>query len=861
MTREYKLPLVLAGGLFVLVLLILAVLLAATYRNSLTALEQERAQLQSHSQSISDLVAETSLERLRHIIDVTVEDAVFTEAIGPGSQDTQKAFLGEIFYNQSQGEFDVLVLLTSGGEIVERYHTELSGFPVILQAVRASSSQLGNWFWAEEDAGPSERSRIMAFYKQAIINQISGRVEGYLVGGVFLSGNTGLAQMVNDRAQADLTVLMRGGQVLATSHGDGEVVPAADLVFEAGQVEKQVSGYRLIRSEILSERFPEAGFASVTAYNTESDRSLIRTFVISTLLGLGLALLLSLLALSALRALLLQPLGKVMDYARTVGRQSDAVAPPVTSIQEFNEFSRTLENVFAAFLESEKRFADFASVSSDLLWETDADHIYTYLSRDPQSSLSVETSDLLGRRRWELSAIDLEFSDWEHHKQALEERQPFRNFIFRISGAEGGWEYWSVSGRPVYDNDNRFVGYRGTSTNITSEIEAQKEAAQSLEKLRQAQKMEIVGQLTGGVAHDFNNLLAVVLGNLELVEEGMSHEDPNRKALSDAIRAVEKGAALTHQLLAYSRQQTLKPVVVRPGEIVHEMQSLLDRALGETVTVRSSLNDSWSVLIDPNELENALLNLAVNGRDAMPAGGELVIESFDITIDQDFAEAEGDMLPGDYVCVVVTDTGEGIPETVRDKVLEPFFTTKEVGKGSGLGLSMVYGFVKQSGGALNIYSEIGQGTSIQLYLPKVKDADETIPVPPGDVIRGRGELVLVVEDNTAVRRLIVSQLKSMGYATLECGDGVAALNALEREPVDILLSDVTLPKGISGVEIVTLAEDQYPDMPKLLMSGFSKEVLSGEVTLPEKIDILYKPFTKIRFSEALSRAIKVRQAG
>ncbi|MBL4907261.1 MAG: response regulator, partial [Sneathiella sp.] len=512
-----------------------------------------------------------------------------------------------------------------------------------------------------------------------------------------------------------------------------------------------------------------------------------------------------------------------------------------------------------AFQESETRFRDFVSVSTDSVWETDENNRYVFLSRDINAGYTLDMNQILGKKRWEVEGVDQEYGDWEEHWNALANRKPFRDFVFRRVDTEGRLIYWTVSGKPRFDTNGEFCGYRGSSADITSEVEAQAETKKIEEKLRQSQKLEIVGQLTGGVAHDFNNLLSVVMGNLELIEEKGVLQEKDAKHLSDAIKGAERGAELTHQLLAYSRQQTLSPTAVQPSNVIWEMSNMLERVLGGPITLKTFLRDNWPVLIDPAELENALLNLAINAKDAMPSGGELIIECFDIHLDQEYVEAVEDLKVGDYVCVVVADTGEGIPEEIRGRVLEPFFTTKEVGQGSGLGLSMVYGFVKQSGGHISIYSEMGQGTSIQLYLPRAFVAEEQKELKkPSELKIGNGELVLVVEDNLQVRQLVVSQLKSLSYETMECEDGPTALSILENEPIDMLLSDVTLPLGLNGLDIINFAQEQYQNMPKLLMSGFTGDAIRNQEDLPDNVEILYKPFTKVRLSEALDLAKKQR---
>jgi signal transduction histidine kinase len=348
--------------------------------------------------------------------------------------------------------------------------------------------------------------------------------------------------------------------------------------------------------------------------------------------------------------------------------------------------------------------------------------------------------------------------------------------------------------------------YISTVTDTTERKEAER-------KLQQAQKMEAVGQLTGGIAHDFNNLLAVSLGNIELAEEVARAGGDVQSFLANIKRAGERGASLTSQLLAFSRKQTLFPQMIDAGVLVGGMSNLLRSSLGETIEIKITGDDDlWPCEVDPSRLENAVLNLALNARDAMPGGGALTLGATNVSLDDDYAVAQTDLEPGEYVQVVVSDTGTGIPKDVIDHVFDPFFTTKEVGHGSGLGLSMVYGFVKQSGGHVTIYSEEGEGTTIKLYLPRSDKAEEQPEQgDQADVPEARGETVLVVEDDPEVRTLSVALLRSLGYEILEAGDGKTALKVLETEPrVNLLFTDVVLPGGMSGPELATEVHNRVP---------------------------------------------------
>ncbi|WP_119300277.1 hybrid sensor histidine kinase/response regulator [Dongia deserti] len=379
----------------------------------------------------------------------------------------------------------------------------------------------------------------------------------------------------------------------------------------------------------------------------------------------------------------------------------------------------------------------------------------------------------------------------------------------------------------------------------------------SEERLRQAQKMEIVGQLAGGVAHDFNNILAVIYGNLDLLDEALADRPDLQQIVQNTMKAAGRGASLTHQLLAYSRLQPLDPRVLDVSKLIVDMTQLLQRTLGETVAVETHVpGDLWKSLIDPNQLESALLNMAVNARDAMPNGGKLVIEARNAILDASYAEEHLEVMPGRYVMLAVTDTGIGMSKEVAGRALDPFFTTKPVGQGTGLGLSMVYGFVKQSKGHIKIYSEEGHGTTVKLYLPAATGQEDNRLSPDRSELPTAkdGEVVLVVEDDTMVLRLAVQLLTRLGYRTVEAYDGPAAIVILEQGGrIDLLFTDVVLPRGMNGTALAAEAKRRRPGLKVLYMSGYTANAIIHHGVLDKGVHLLTKPFRKVELAH------KVRQ--
>lgn len=376
------------------------------------------------------------------------------------------------------------------------------------------------------------------------------------------------------------------------------------------------------------------------------------------------------------------------------------------------------------------------------------------------------------------------------------------------------------------------------------------------EQLVQAQKMETVGQLSGGIAHDFNNLLTVIIGNAELLADELKAR-PDLKELADTIAlAGSRGAELTQRLLAFSRRQTLQPVAIDCNHFIKSMQQMLRRTLREDIDVRTALDaDLWQAYADPAQLESAILNLALNAQDAMSNGGCLTVSSANVPLDEGYRDLHPEVPPGHYVMVAVTDDGQGMTRDVLEKAFEPFFTTKDIGKGSGLGLSMVYGFVKQSAGHVTIYSAPGLGTTIRMYLPSTpaKAGEYSNAPAPALTIKpsGRGT-VLVVEDDPFVRAYAVANVESLGYTVIAAIDGRDALTHLtEDQEIDILFSDVVMPGGVNGLELANSALKLRPELKVLLTSGYGLETLAERGELKPSTKVLHKPYRRAELAQRL----------
>jgi len=383
----------------------------------------------------------------------------------------------------------------------------------------------------------------------------------------------------------------------------------------------------------------------------------------------------------------------------------------------------------------------------------------------------------------------------------------------------------------------------------TSDLRHEAEERRKAEEaLAHAQRLESLGQLTGGIAHDFNNLLGVIIGSLETLKRRLRPSDPKISGpIELALEGAERSATLTRRLLAFARRQPLEPKPLDANKLVSGMSNILHRTLGETITIEAVLAAGlWTVAADVNQLESALLNLALNARDAMPEGGALTIETANVYLDERYAAANQDVAPGQYMVLAVSDTGVGMSEEIAARAVEPFFTTKEAGRGTGLGLSQVYGFVKQSGGHLKIYSEPAKGTTVKLYLPRLAGAGAERPegIEPPLPAQGGSETILVVEDNELLAASVAEMLQEQGYRVLLAGDAPSALAKLREAPgIALLFTDVGLPGAVNGRQLAEEALGRHPGLKVLYTTGYARNAIFHQGRLDPGVNLIVKPFT------------------
>lgn len=514
---------------------------------------------------------------------------------------------------------------------------------------------------------------------------------------------------------------------------------------------------------------------------------------------------------------------------------------------------------------AERKLQDFATALSVEVRERTADRDRMWLLSvdcmivtDARSMIQSVNPAFLDLFHWlESDVIGKQLSDLIHPddlgqctdrwQQTIQTGHPFRCEV-RILNKQGQFSPIDLSGN-----------YRdGTSLLIGRDVKDKQEAEAHLKKtesaLRQAQKMESLGRLTGGIAHDFNNLLQVISGNLQLLEPLVVENERATRWVSTALDSVAKGAKLSGSLLAFGRKQALEPKVVNIGKALASMAEIMRRTLGEGLDVEVNTQpDLWNTFIDVAQIENALLNLGINARDAMDGSGRLTIEAENAVLGRAYAGDHDDVTAGEYVMLAVSDTGSGMSPQVLQHAFEPFFTTKAVGKGTGLGLSMVFGFVKQSGGHIKIYSEVGEGTTVKLYLPRCMEAEEQLEIHDTRPVVGGTETVLVVEDDKSVQTTTVETLKQMGYRVLKANDASAALSIVESGiHIDLLFTDVIMPGPLKSPELARRATELLPGLAVLYTSGFTENAIVHGGRLDRGVELLGKPYSR----EALARRIR-----
>lgn len=537
-------------------------------------------------------------------------------------------------------------------------------------------------------------------------------------------------------------------------------------------------------------------------------------------------------------------------------RLPSAVLNALEKTRTFEEKTRAE----AALQKSEEQYRLIAENTSDLICMVDFDGNFTYVSPSYREVLGYPPESLLGSSSFSLLHPDeIELAE-EIKMESAASRKPIWSEL-RVKHHNGSWKIFETLGNWICDSQGLPQYCVLVSRDITQRKEAEETLRTSEEKLRlseeqlrMSQKLEAIGQLAGGVAHDFNNLLTVITGYSDLVLARLEDSDDNRPKIEEIKRAAQRASSLTRQLLAFSRKQVLQPKLFNLNDLVADMTKMLQRLIGENIQMNTCFAQETPINADPGQIEQVLMNLVVNARDAMPNGGRVSIETSQVEIDETYASTHLHMAPGSYVMLAVSDTGKGMDAETQKHVFEPFFTTKELGKGTGLGLSTVYGIVKQSGGSIWVYSEPGLGTVFKVYLPlaSAKAAESTVDQTESRIPRGN-ETIMIVEDEPQIRDLTLECLTHCGYNVLTAADGTEALQLIKgtERPVNLIVSDVVMPK-MSGRELAERVAQIRPLTKVLFISGYTNDAIVNHGVLDGGMWFLQKPFA----FDALARRVR-----
>ena len=535
--------------------------------------------------------------------------------------------------------------------------------------------------------------------------------------------------------------------------------------------------------------------------------------------------------------------GGATDYVlkERISRLGSSVRRALEEARERQERKRAEQ----ALRDSEEKYRSIVETTNEWIWAMSLDGRLTYSNPATEAILGYPPGEMVGKGVLPYIHPEDHSKMEELLAESFAKKQGWNGFTLRWRHRDGSYRSLESNAAPILDEKGEVTGYRGADRDITERV--------SLEhQLRQSQKMEAVGTLAGGVAHDFNNLLTTILGYsdflLEKIPEGALRED-----VEEIKKAGQRAASLTRQLLAFSRKQVLNPVVFSLNTIVSDLEKMLRRIIGEDIDLVTVTGEVGSVRADPGQMEQVIVNLAVNARDAMPRGGKLTIETRNFDLDEEYVRQHSYVRAGAYVGLAVSDTGTGMDPETKARIFEPFFTTKPAGSGTGLGLSMVYGIIKQSGGSIEVYSELGRGTSFKVLLPRISAAGEQEVVSAVPRAAGGSETILLVEDEASVRGLAKRALLANGYKVLEAGSAEEALGITDKYsgPIHLLLTDTVMP-GASGPEMARRIAASRPDTRVLFISGYTDDAIVRHGLLKPTEAFLQKPFGP----EALTRRVR-----
>jgi len=634
-----------------------------------------------------------------------------------------------------------------------------------------------------------------------------------------------------------------------------------DWVPEKGFPDKGEKGGRTI-SVTRSVTYMGENLGRVTLWATPKflDREIVQAGLYFALTMVLVDVVLVLILYSMISRIVITPLGKLQAYALSASRgDMDVPDPPMAFTGEMEVLRRSMARMLAElnlryedvqkqirrFRDSEERFRILVNTIPDYIWLKDPDGVFLSCNRMFCSLLNLYPEEIIGRTDYDFWPEPLADFFKEKDRRVMDTGQVLNNEE-RVPGQDGEDIVWDTIKAPVFYADGKLMGVMGIARDITARVQAEAEKIKLREQLNQAQKLESVGRLAGGVAHDFNNMLSVIRGNADLAEGEAGLPSRVKEYILEITRAAERSADLTRQLLAFARKEEVSPRLIRLNNALDGMLKMLNRIIGEDIELEWLPGKGvWPVKMDPSQLDHILVNLCVNARDAIKTDGRIAIETRNIKIDEGFCDTHPGARPGEFVMLAVRDNGEGIPKSVLPNIFDPFFTTKGRGKGTGLGLSTVYGVTRQAGGFITVYSEPGLGSVFHIYLPRVQDTDNNRPENEKSDASPRGtETVLLVEDEVSILSMIANILEKQGYTVMSTESSVEAveLAASFNGRIDLLLTDVIMPK-LNGKDLSAIIRKDRPDLRVIFMSGYTADVIHKSDI--ERIDgrFIQKPFS------------------
>jgi PAS domain S-box-containing protein len=634
-----------------------------------------------------------------------------------------------------------------------------------------------------------------------------------------------------------------------------------DWVPEKGFPDEGEKGGRTI-SVTRSVTYMGENLGRVTLWATPKflDREIVQAGLYFALTMVLVDVVLVLILYSMISRIVITPLGKLQAYALSASRgDMDVPDPPMAFTGEMEVLRRSMARMLAElnlryedvqkqirrFRDSEERFRILVNTIPDYIWLKDPDGVFLSCNRMFCSLLNLYPEEIIGRTDYDFWPEPLADFFKEKDRRVMDTGQVLNNEE-RVPGQDGEDIVWDTIKAPVFYADGKLMGVMGIARDITARVQAEAEKIKLREQLNQAQKLESVGRLAGGVAHDFNNMLSVIRGNADLAEGEAGLPSRVKEYILEITRAAERSADLTRQLLAFARKEEVSPRLIRLNNALDGMLKMLNRIIGEDIELEWLPGKGvWPVKMDPSQLDHILVNLCVNARDAIKTDGRIAIETRNIKIDEGFCDTHPGARPGEFVMLAVRDNGEGIPKSVLPNIFDPFFTTKGRGKGTGLGLSTVYGVTRQAGGFITVYSEPGLGSVFHIYLPRVQDTDNNRPENEKSDASPRGtETVLLVEDEVSILSMIANILEKQGYTVMSTESSVEAveLAASFNGRIDLLLTDVIMPK-LNGKDLSAIIRKDRPDLRVIFMSGYTADVIHKSDI--ERIDgrFIQKPFS------------------